>query len=297
MNSLKITLKFCVILLATSKNSIAQNSLSENENFNGRIMTIVEIYEEKSKGSEKNPTMKSELVFNPQAQLIKKISGDFGFIYSYDETGKRKGAVVLQTADSIGFITYKYNTSGKIIEEKNSNGLLTTYVYDTLNNTTKTSCFGKGGKLISNTLETFDRNGLIMEKKYYIASGFSERLAEHFKYTHNEEENYIEISQEFCDATFYKTNFKVTQKFGFDGGLWIEEEKYNDAGEFVSKESGAYDQHSNQITFSRYNAFGEVTELNTYEYKYDETGNWIQKNSFRDGQLLIVQKREIVYYL
>jgi len=101
--------------------------------------------------------MKSEMVFNVSLQLIKKLRGDLGYTYLYDEAGKRIAAVVLKTNASIGYITYKYNASNKIIEEKNTSGQLITYVYDTLISTVKTANFGKGSKLISTTIATFNK--------------------------------------------------------------------------------------------------------------------------------------------
>jgi len=296
MKIFKIPLVIVWIFILINSKTIAQNGLSDNEIFKGRIMSVVEVYEEKSNGSEKNPSMKSEMVFNVSLQLIKKLSGDLGYTYLYDEAGKRIAAVVLKANDSIGYITYKYNASNKIIEEKNTNGQLITYVYDTLNYTIKTANFGKGGKLISTTIQIYDEQNWCIEKKQYIASGFSERLAEHNKYEYDEAGNCFEIFQELCDATFYKTSFKITKKYNLKG-QWLEVERLNENDQFVSKETATYDEMGNMISFSRLNKLGEVTELNTYEFKYDETGNWIQKNSFREGGLLIVQKREIIYYL
>jgi len=185
--------------------------------------------------------MKSEMVFNVSLQLIKKLRGDLGYTYLYDEAGKRIAAVVLKTNASIGYITYKYNASNKIIEEKNTSGQLITYVYDTLISTVKTANFGKGSKLISTTIATFNKQNWCIEKKQYIASGFSERLAEHNKYEYDGSGNCVEIFQELSDAAFYNTSFKITKKYNFKG-QWLEVERLNENDQFVSKETATYDE-------------------------------------------------------
>ena len=101
-----------------------------------------------------------------------------------------------------------------------------------------------------------------IEKKQYIASGFSERLAEHNKYEYDGSGNCVEIFQELSDAAFYNTSFKITKKYNFKG-QWLEVERLNENDQFVSKETATYDEMGNMISFSRLNKLGEVTELNT----------------------------------
>jgi len=56
MKLFKIPLVIVWIFILINSKTIAQNGLSDNEIFKGRIMSIVEVYEEKSNGSEKNPS-------------------------------------------------------------------------------------------------------------------------------------------------------------------------------------------------------------------------------------------------
>lgn len=197
--------------------------------------------------------------------------------YSYKYDGKNlieeinydsDGSVIFRSA-------YKYDKSGNLIEknEYNSKGGLSdtsTYAYDDKDNMTK-----KGGTS-SNACRwtySYDKDGNMFEKFRYDCD---DRLREKFTYSKNVIERIqtdYEMNQHRLpdDEVRERTKEIITTN---DNGNIIERKEYTFEGRFICY----------------------LTRTTTYEYKYDEKGNWIERIQSENDTPQYITEREYEYY-
>lgn len=63
----------------------------------------------------------------------------------------------------------------------------------------------------------------------------------------------------------------------------------------TSKKKYTYDDNGNILKVKEYSSKGVLNREETYEYKFDKTGNWIEKIYFINGKPDFIEEREIVY--
>ena len=82
-----------------------------------------------------------------------------------------------------------------------------------------------------------------------------------------------------------------------DHGNTIEENRRGDDGRLFYKFSYEYDAKKNITMRTKYKSDGSVYGAKmTYNYRYDDIGNWIEKISYSDSVPKYIQKREFEYY-
>lgn len=156
----------------------------------------------------------------------------------------------------------------------------------------------------------FESEDFVITKKYNYLNDklatinyetkYGDNVSEKYKY---ENDNLVEIKEEFYSGTqdvrshIMTTNYFYNKKNHIDSTRRIrvyedgvidmkltEVYKYNDNNDLVEE----------KVTDLKKN---EVTQSINYNYIYDNKNNWIEKKTFnKNGKLLTITKREIVYY-
>ena len=89
----------------------------------------------------------------------------------------------------------------------------------------------------------------------------------------------------------YTTSFEAIEKFGeIEKG----DKRWQDYDESDNKL--IYNDNGNRIEEKNYDEDGELVNEYSYEYKFDDEENWIQKTIFKDDKPTFIIEREIKYY-
>jgi len=159
--------------------------------------------------------------------------------------------------------TYKYNETGKKIEDNRNSGSKTIYEYDDEGNMIGDIYYNSDGSQGSKSIYKYNDKGNIIEKEMYLTKGD--------KYT-------------------YK----------YDGkGDMISQAYYNVDGSQGSKRIYKYDDKGNMIEQKNYRAdgsLGPVTKVINHNYTFDEFGNWTEKITIKDGKPAFIIERQIEYF-
>lgn len=241
-------------------------------------------YEENNKRIEDN-------TYNPDGSLVRRD------IYRYSKTGKR----TIERSTSYGKTPYnstisKYEKNGNQIEVKyyNKDGieiLFNTYLYDEYGNMTEEKRFVhfNGALSFSNHLNyKYDNQGNQIEWSSYDSSG---NLTSKVKSKYDK--NKI-IEEEYSDG---EKRIYIYD----DRGNQIEMTRdLNNFGLGFVKFFYTYDKYGNKIREEQSQSNNEDYKVwnfaNTYEYVYDENGNWIKKVEFIRGKAESIIEREFEYY-
>lgn len=168
------------------------------------------------------------------------------------------------------FITYLYDEYGNMIEEKRFdvfNGVLSfsshlTYKYDKQGNQIEYNTYDSDNNLASKVKSKYDKNKIIEEE-------FSD--GEKRIYIYDDKGNQIEMTQDLNNFGLGFVKFMYT---------------YDIYGNVIREEQS----QSNNEDYKVWNF------ANTYEYVYDDNGNWIKKIEFIRGKAESIIEREFEYY-
>ena len=174
------------------------------------------------------------------------------------------------TTDSTfdGGYTFNDDENGNIIEwnKLDSNGTSTgreTYKFDNLNNEIEWCKYNSKNVLHDRNSYKYDSNGNKIEE---------------------------------WDSTFYGSLTSVfTYKFDINGNK-VEKNHFLSNGNTSGKETYDYDSKGNLIQHNFFNKDGSLRYNTSYNYIYDEKGNWVKKTETDNGKQGNISKREIEYY-
>jgi len=127
-------------------------------------------------------------------------------------------------------------------------------------------------------------------EEYYYNPKSSLNLKTVFKYDTN---------RKMIEEAIFCPNGKLKKKITFkydNKGNKIEEKMYDKDGCIQAKRTYKYDKQGNQIERNLYGQEGSPFITETYNYVYDEAGNWLRKSHFNYNGLMSVTVREIIYY-
>lgn len=162
------------------------------------------------------------------------------------------------------------------------------YVYDSNNNLIKIKTYDSDDKLIQIQSNKVDQYGNSIEMILTSVKRNSERK---YTYVYNEQGDKIEQIRYEPDGSLRDRRTYSNDKNGNE----IEQVQYKSDGttmKFVSE----YDKMNNLIVQQWYNQEGEKAHQTSFDYVYDDNGNWITKKRSSDGVLNMVWEREIEYY-
>lgn len=265
-----LILLFAVAFLFSFSDGGKKNDL-EKGNLKGKIKEIKDINFIIICGQ--SDTISSEIhKFNSQGNKVEYISlnfiGELDFIekYRFDQRGNKIEFYTINSDNRLNRkIYYKYSDSDKIIEE----------FYDTLN-----------GKILY---------------KYY------------------NQKNYIKLLNYNKDNSFQtsriiiynkKNQIKEERSFGLDSKLeLIVFYKYYKSGKIKKIKAYNADGKINSIIIYKHNEKGDLTKykllknhFELYEkedykyYSFDNSGNWLKRETYKCGKLFNVTERQIEYY-
>jgi hypothetical protein len=212
--------------------------------------------------------------------MANKYKGNVRSIFesNYNHTFNMEGTFMYKTY-------FKFNKDGKIIEYKR---------------------FGKKDELLEERITKIDSDGYIIEVIGFQTLGQSDREI----YMYDENAKYICSNRFWHDGslektTIYKDNNKGYLKrvtvFNADGGFSFQaKHKYDEMGNNIktsTESSGFLESVSTKI----FNDQGDpefissIDGNSSYNYEYDDKGNWIKQELFGNERFKVVLKREIEY--
>lgn len=203
---------------------------------------------------------------------------------------------------------FKYSKDGKKYLSERLLKLL-----DKKNNTIELCNFFPDGTISKKTLYQYDNRENVIEEKYYIKEELSEQVIYHRNYKKKQFEvrryklesiiskdvkktdshgNILSLFQFSYDTLKSKSFYKYDNKKRL-----IELESFYPNDSIGLKCNWVYDNYGNQIEFTGYYPKNKPTHLRyKYIYKYDISGNWIQKYTFKNDSIKEKEIREIEYY-
>jgi len=224
--------------------------------------------------------------------------------FSYNEDKKlTRDRRIFHKKEECGDYRMTYDESGNLISEVNVNAKGREIEK-------KTMTYDKSGNMIKHVVEFYHESSdkMIIESAFeYVheggklvsKSGFEDEKKDQiitYKYEH--ESNTETISR-------YDSNNKITEKWmtkkDSDGKLIQDvHTKYQDGRSIAKTIDFAYDQHGHILTETMTKTGSSIKKVISFEYKYDEFGNWVERKEFKKSGARESQgahlKRHIEYF-
>jgi hypothetical protein len=243
-----------------------------------------------------------EILLKPEKPIIKalKLNRDSVFAIKYDtyqilsKNGKliensryeNDGSLYQKRVNTInekGVLINgeKYNSEGKIIENWN-------YLYDDNGNMIEVTYYDNDSVFTGKQVNKYDKNNNLTEYYYQNSKGkvTNRDTYKHFKNGKIKEEHRYKSDGTLRDRRTYEYD---------DNGNEIIDKAYKADGSIMIYKS-EYDKMNNIIENYWINEKGEQTHQTSFEYVYDENGNWITKRRSSNGVLGMIWERKIEYY-
>jgi len=213
----------------------------------------------------------------------------------YDATGKIKRVVEFDTTNNISNkLAYVYNALGKltetIAEEGSTNPFTTKYTYEPISNLLTKEELRVEGKIIKTTNYEYDEVGY----KKMIDTSYSTTGA---KYKSKIE--VYDANENMLEQTRFDDKFEIVSKYeySFDkNNNNIEFKSYSRGGVLQGVFLYKFDEKNNMIEESKLNASKNLKDILVNEYKYDSKGNWIEKITKHQSIPKNIVKRSIEYF-
>ncbi len=218
-------------------------------------------------------------------------------ITGYTPDGSVFGNLIVQNYDKMGNViesyremidgeektirdrkTWEYDKKGrKIKHTRYREGdplIIYQYEHDQEGNMTKEIAMLPDGTIDSETVNVYEAGNHIEQNGY-----FNGKLNYKWLYKYDEKGNRIEFGHTGADGVVYK---KTVYTYDENGNK-IQELEYRD-GVGGTKTTFEYDDHRNLIREVQLTGSGEVIQTISYDYTYDDTGNWVKKIRLLDGE-------------
>jgi len=200
-----------------------------------------------------------------------------------------------------------YDERGNLVEVRHNNiqyksnlHSIRTYFYDDRN------------RLIRQLVRRYSQNGDLeytFSYSYDVLGNVIEEVYQHEEANFSTKWSYTyDPMNERTRETFYNsegmvfTGYHVTNEYDSDGRL-VDTIRHDLSGVQQSRTSHSYNEHGHLTESTTYNPDNSLNSVTTYEYIYDEWGNWIEKRTFTTNNLretynipTLVQFRTISYY-
>lgn len=249
----------------------------------------------KEKNLKGDITILSEFGYKPVIKFgeIQKDSLQYRLLSDFDKNGN---IVSENWLDSGIRLIYKYDSIGKLIEQDNHNEFKVPslsskkkFIYDVNNNLIQKNTYLPDGLIFEKIIYDYDENNNNIQSKCYKYDFDGKEVLEFmFKSKYDKKGNEIEkVSYGKNGKKEYTETYKYDEK-----GLMVEA-----ASDFLmpSKKIYKYDNSGNILKVNEYSSKGVLIREETYEYKFDKTGNWILRIYFINGKPDCIEEREITY--
>lgn len=206
-------------------------------------------------------------------------------------------------------IKYEYDAEYKVISKALIVGEkveeVWNYQYDENGRLSQRS-FSRYGVVAFQAAYSYNEQGLVQERKYYEETAGSLQLEEIYNFEYNAAEEPIKViiqerregQEEAYPVTVISEKSIETNQLAGDRVEQVITTKRLDlegGGSESSKMVKVFDSHEQLRESSHYAANGDLTSHNSYDYRYDEKGNWILLEEYNSDKKMKVTKREIVY--
>lgn len=186
-------------------------------------------------------------------------------IYAYNNQGLLKNMISLNNDSSTSRIDYKYDKNKNIIE-------FNEYYNDTLSSSIKYK-YDKKKNIVES--QSINPNNKELDYISKIGIDYKNRIL----FSDNVERNSIL-------KIYYDTN-----------GYLIKTENSSKNDKLISSfRTMEYDNHGNLTKHTKYGKDKKIIETITYENKYDQKGNIIQRELYVDKKLKVLTEMEIIYW-
>lgn len=247
------------------------------------------------KGKVKQVTLNCFYANEKSGEIIKeKKCDDNNYSVIYNEKGKKIELTVHSSGWRNEKRLFKYDIKGNLSELHlfdADNKLLSKFIdnRDEKGNKIETNLYDADNNLINRQTYKCDDNGNEIEHNEYNSKNIL--VLKHI-YKYNGEGNQIESSAYTPVGNFENKNINKYD----DKGNRIETNSYNAEGIIGSKGTWKYDEKNNPIEENWYNEQGILNSRYSYNYVYDQKGNWLKKMEFETDipQRIII--REIMYF-
>lgn len=277
-NLLLIILCLCFLLLYSCNKKLSDR---QTAGLKGNILSLREISYQAF--GNQDTLVKGEIVMSEDIQnyyVTYNQAGNITNMYTYDNTN----ALIFHWR-----YTYDKNnqTLSAILIDKDNEILDSTYyVYDSKGNNKEYYHYDSQGKLTYKLLEKHDRKGNCTQQKLID----SDNLIKQYTNCYYKGKNLV------CDSSFgTNNNLRMYSNYSYDkDDNLIKQTIYNPDGNINSQ--GIYYYNSNQDMIKSITKVPKTADVvYTFTYQYDSQGNWIQKITSLNGEVILLTIRQIEY--
>ena len=209
--------------------------------------------------------------------------------YEFDENNR----LLTEEYCELDYITsykYIYDEAGKLLERTNFNRVDRKYEYDELGNLKKELMFNSV-ELFGSWTYKYDDLGNRIERTGFLGDSFVERWIKIYDHSNRRIKEYM-VGEEPDTIPTYMV---ITYEYDEIGRL-IKRLNTNPDTQVQAFSTFKYDDNNNVIEYFSRNDFQRgIEEFKTYEYKYDEKGNWILRIEYYNSNPSIITERRIEY--
>lgn len=196
------------------------------------------------------------------------------------------------------YINYQleFDEKGNLTERRGYNqdeslSFKTNYKYNDKGYKTELSVYNPDGSLRYKTIFKTDELGKIIEEYGYDSEGSLERVEKH---EYNDNGKIIETKSYKPDGTLFT---QMTHKYDEKGNTIERCLRLPNLEEYDIKNVYKHDDKGNVIEENLFHASNNISsKKTTYEYEFDQSGNYIKKIVFENGVPKQVVEREIEYF-
>lgn len=219
--------------------------------------------------------------------LVKKVEAEFAVYENID------GKLTEIRNQSAGYSIYDFG--GRLIEEVSlyrqmmQDSYKDVYFYNEKGELDYREEYDLDDSLMGKSVFEKSPNGNLKEKHYYFDDQKKLKLDSHFIFDgeNNDSEEGLIIEKVYYDANekiiprhSHRNDLSERNKKNLiknDEGYTIEELRANEKGEFSHRIKTIYDLKGNEKEYFCYESDGTLYLKKEYTYKFDSTGNWIEK--------------------
>ena len=162
-----------------------------------------------------------------------------------------------------------------------------TYQYDDKERLSCQKKYNTAGKLQYQITYFYNTKGQLSATHKLIPS-INYTMKENYKY--NTDGNLIEVAKKVRIGSTKETYVYNQQK------QLIKKSEYNALGELFSTIEYTYNENADKTALKKYDADGNLTYYESYQYTYDTHDNWTERISFKRDKKVSIETRELVYY-
>ena len=188
---------------------------------------------------------------------------------------------------------YERNENGDVLKAIKKNSLNETksywiYEYNSKKKMVSVKTFDSENKVTNIQSNEYDENGNNIEMSLKTSENEN---GWKYVYKYNSDNKKIEQFRYKPDGSL-----KDNRKYSYDKNGNLNIEIKIDPNGSILKFVSEYDKMNNITIQNWFNEKEEQTHQTSFEYVYDENGNWITKKRSSNGELSMVWEREIEYY-